>query len=154
MDKKILLIFIIGLSLVIITSFGLPYLTGNVVKEIKGKGLCSNDTIFVDLYYDGSFAVLNKSLGKGCSPNYLHNFGERYSYDLQANGKSLYKAEFNPELIYSDADTEGGVENAKKSIVLASPSLEGAEKVNIYDNNTKILEINIYDVGATSCRID
>lgn len=161
MDKKILLIFIVGLLLVVIAAFGTMAplsFTGNAVKEFKGASLCNKDLIIVDLYYDGNFQLLNKSLERGCSPNYLHEAGGRYSYDLQGENKSLYIAEFNPALIYHDADVEGGieggVENARTNIVLAAPSFENAEKLNVYDNKTKILTIDVYDVGATSCRVE
>ena len=156
MNKGLIVLMMISLILAGVALFS--GISGNVVKNYEENSLCGEDKILIDLFYDGDFVVLNKSLVRGCIPSYKHDLGRRYSYDLKAANQSLYESEFNPELIYSDIDAEneieGGAENAERNIVLAAPSLENGEVVNLYDNGTKIMEINVYDVGARSCRID
>ena len=118
--------------------------------------LCNQDYISLELRYNGAFSIVNKSLEKGCAPKLNHIAGFQYSYNLTGDNKSLYSADFNPTLLYSDGfvnDTDGSVEEIQQDFFILLPSPKEAEKVILYDNQTKILEIPVYDVGATSCKI-
>ncbi|MDD5149105.1 MAG: hypothetical protein PHC28_01305 [Flavobacterium sp.] len=125
------------------------------------SNLCEGNYISIDLSYDGNFSVLNKTLEKGCVPDYKHFAGFRYSYNLTGKNETIYSADFNPTLIFSDGILEnfteenisGSVGEMKTEFSIFVPSTRDAENVELYDGDLKILEINIYDVGATSCRV-
>jgi len=144
MNKIIIFIFVI-----------LSLLLGAVIINSENN-ICNQDYISLELRYNGEFSLVNKSLEKGCAPELNHIAGFRYSYNLTGDNKSLYSADFNPTLLYSDGfaeDIEGNVEEIQQDFFILLPSPKEAEKVELYDNNTKILEIPVYDVGAASCRI-
>jgi hypothetical protein len=127
------------------------------VVSIGEEEKCIKEYVVIDLSYDGNFSVIEKNLEKGCFPEYRHVSEFKYSYELEGDNKSLYLADFNPRILYSDSesdeDIEGYVDEVDENFIIAVPSLVKGEKVNIYDDKEKILEIDIYSVGATSCRI-
>ena len=131
--------------------------TGNVIIDNQETGFCDDDYVFVAVDFNGEFSLVDKGMEKGCIPEYLHSPDFNFEYKLESENQSLYSVEFDPSLLYSDAllgdDMEGGAEGAEETILLAAPSLEEAEKLNVYENGEKVLEVDIYDAGATSCRI-
>jgi len=133
--------------------FGIAYLIGIITIVGSDANLCSQDYLSLEFKYNnGNFSVVDKNLQQGCSPNYLHKAGFRYSYNLEGKNRSLYDADFS-NLLYSDNNESGGIEDAQGNLVLAMPNEKEGEKVNLYDEGKKILEVKVYDVGATSCRI-
>jgi hypothetical protein len=136
------------ISLIVIVSFAY------INTASQEDNLCNKDYVMISLAYDGNFSVLDKTLERGCVPLILHNANFEYSYELTGSNTSLYQQDFNPTLIFSDNDEQGDVREANQSFDIAVPSLKQGEKVNLYDNESKILEIDVYNVGAKSCRIE
>ena len=128
-----------------------------MIIDNQDSGFCNEDYVFVELDYNGEFSLVEKGIETGCIPEYLHSPEFDFEYKLESENQSLYSVEFDPSLIYTDTiineNMEGGAEEAEETILLAAPSLEEGEKLNVYENGTKVLEVDIYDAGATSCRI-
>ncbi len=155
----------------IIISLILLFLTFGVLSLVNSQN-CNNDYVLIELNYGESISVVEKTLERGCIPDYQHDAGFRYSYELIGDNISLYEADFNPEFLYYDGISEetsitgkvvsgedierdiiGGADIYNENFFIKVPSVKEGEKVNLYDNETKILEIDVYSVGATSCRI-
>lgn len=120
-----------------------------------------NEYIILHMNYnEGKFSIVGKSLEKGFYPDYSHTTSSQYTLQLTSEDGILYQNSFDPTLLYSEgaddnSDIEGGpviLDNADFALII--PSLPEGENVLIFDaNGEKVFEEDIYNVGATSCRI-
>ena len=109
---------------------------------------------------NGELELISKSLETGFASSVNHDVNGDYEAKLVSDSDVLSSVSFNPEFLYSDSFQEGQVDITGDVIILEEteffvsvPSVESIKKVEVYKNGDKILEEDIYDVGATSCRI-
>lgn len=120
----------------------------------------SQDVILIQFHYEnGNFSIINKSLEQGISPTISHKPGFDYSIDLvSAREEQLYSFSFDPTILFSDEETENGLDGGaitlnETDFSVVIPSISEGEKVVLLKNGEKILEQEVYDVGASPCRI-
>ena len=142
MNKKILFIVFIILLVLAVT------------------GLEREEYVLLEISYsNGEFTLINKTLETGNSPTLNHDTGKSYNLNLVSDtGDILYSLKFDPTLLYSDAligeDMHGNAEILSEAeFFLAVPGIKGADKVEILKDNIKVFEEEVYNVGASSCRI-
>ena len=147
---KLYLISLILLSIL----FGLLFL---IFVEAS---IIEKEYILLDVNYEnGRFLLINKSLEKGNFPVIKHDFDKKYELRLISDkGEILYINSFDPTILYTDIlvgdSLTGGVINLDKGeFYIAVPSNKNGDKIEILDDGEKILEEEIYNVGAKYCRI-
>ena len=60
--------------------------------------------------------------------------------------------DFNPNLIFTDSEEEGGVLEAEGNFLLQIPLIANAETLEISKEGTILSEINLQDIGARPCK--
>lgn len=129
-----------------------------IVVLVASAYLENREYVLLEFYYDnGEISLINKSLEKGNFPTLNHDIGKDYTINLVADGLILYSSDFDPTLLYSDSfeeEMQGGVEELDEAVFfIMVPSIKEGKSVEILKDNKKILEEEIYNVGASSCRI-
>ena len=116
--------------------------------------------ILVELNYEnGNFSFVNKSLEAGNYPTLSHTLEYDYEADLISDGgEVLYFNTFDPTLLHSESGGEDGIEGGaiilnNSKLFILTPNFRNAEKIEILKQGEKIFAVEVYDVGATSCRI-
>jgi len=144
---------------------GMILLTGSLLITNFSLSLSNrsvDEYILVEVYYDGEeFNLIEKSLEKGNYPTLAHKTEQEYEVNLiDKKGQILYYSSFNPLLLFSDnidatgKEIEGGVILLDEAnFFIITPSIKDAEKIEVLKDDEKIFEVDVYDVGATSCRV-
>ncbi len=116
--------------------------------------------VLVELDYEnGNFSFVNKSLETGNYPTLSHTLAYDYEADLISdNGEVLYFNTFDPTLLHSESAGESGIEGGaivlnNSKLFILTPNFRNAEKIEILKKGEKIFAVDVYDVGATSCRL-
>jgi len=141
MNKKISLL-LLGILIVVIVNAALP--EEYILLEIN--------------YKDNAFSLIDKSLEKGKFPTLNHEI-EPYKVQLvDVDYNAIFSSTFDHTVLYSDGfvndETEGGAKLLDETtFFLAIPSVREGQKIEILKDNIKVFEEEVYDVGATPCRI-
>jgi len=131
-----------------------------LIVFIGSASKINQEYLLIEFSYDyGNFILLDKSLQTGNSPTINHLDDGEFLINLVSDkNKIIYSAFFNPLILYSDSFenniTEGEtivLDRAEFSISV--PSFKEMKKIEIFDDNKKVFETGVYDVGAKSCRI-
>ncbi|MBT3405508.1 hypothetical protein HN832_00605 [archaeon] len=147
----------------LLSLLGLIFLATLTITQSQENQICESKYILVELEYNSNsisqFTLINKTLETGCYSEIIYNSQVEYNYQLTTNKNSLYQSSFNPSLIFIDGQEEGEteltggtIEPGTARIFLTLPP-ESGEVLEIYNQTDKIFETNIFDTGATSCRI-
>ncbi len=131
-------------------------ITGKAISEERN---CEDENYYLIIgnYSSGKVEILEKSLEKGCVGS---NGNGNFQFKLIMDDNSEYSENFNPELIFTDSQSEGDegitgeVFNNEGEFALKLPAVENAKTLEIYDSEDKrILEINP-DINSRPCKIE
>ena len=108
-------------------------------------------------YKTKNIDVIEKTIESGCVGSNGAGF---FEYNLILTDNSIAKTdEFNPELIFTDAQEQGNEEisgqiyESDKSFLLKIPAIEKAKTLEIIKDGEKLTEINLQTIGAEFCKI-
>ena len=122
-------------------------ITGHAIEETQE---CSNQEYYLiqGNYSEDKIQVISKSIEPGCIGN--TGVGD-FSYNLILDNNLNFTGNFNPEFIFTDSDSEGGVLISDGLFFLKIPIIENAKTLEIIKEN-KIAEINLQE-DSRPCRI-
>tara|TARA_Y100000310_G_scaffold338126_1_gene426927 strand:+ start:994 stop:1428 length:435 start_codon:yes stop_codon:yes gene_type:complete len=115
--------------------------------------------ILLEIYYDGDFVLVNKSLESGFYPSINHDIDVPYEVKLMSEEDELYSNTFDHTILYSDAIIEENMDGKTElldeiNFFVVVPSVRDGEKVEILKDGVKVFEEEVYDVGATPCKVE
>ena len=154
MDKKIYFIFLIIFLILLI-----------LLMTISADSHLKKEYIFLEISYkNGNFSLINKTLEKGYYPKAIIDDYEYKVNIVSDRGEIIYSTAFDPILLFTDSFSneiiEGGAIRLNETeFYVILPNLKTAEKAEILKiigqngESVKVFEVEIYDVGAESCRI-
>ncbi|MEK6800738.1 MAG: hypothetical protein AABY05_02295 [Nanoarchaeota archaeon] len=130
-------------------------ITGNVVKDSRK---CEEEKYYaIEGEYNAEnneVKFLDKNIETGCvGGNGYGSFGINL---IDTKGEAMIKDNFNPELIFTDAPADEGIDgetiSGNNKFIIKSPILEDASEIEIehYDKKTRI---DIKDLGGRACVI-
>jgi hypothetical protein len=117
--------------------------------------------VLLEFEYDkGYINLISKSLEDGKSPTINHDSNKEYEVFLfSEDGEVLSTTSFeNPSRLFSDVldgeEMDGGVMNlGKTNFYLTVPESKESDKIVVFKQGVEIIQEEVYDVGAQSCRI-
>ncbi len=130
-----------------------------ILSGIVIASLVEKEYLLLEMNYNaGEFELIEKTIEKGNYPEIEHNLNHNYKARLISDTEEiLFSVDFNPTLLYTDSfdgEMEGGlIELESNTFFIIAPNFRKANKVQILEENKKVFETGVYDVGATSCRI-
>jgi len=152
MKNKNILFLIVGLVLIF-----------SIIASAQDEDIytgCENEKFFLISVKanENNFLLENKYLINGCSPRTKDVSSFEYSYKLQNNENILYENGLNSQEFFIDTynleTLSGGVVPiTSENIYLIAPYTEDANKILIYQGETKVFETSVGELGASSCRI-
>jgi|APSaa5957512535_1039671.scaffolds.fasta_scaffold359389_2 hypothetical protein len=131
-----------------------------VTVSFIGASFIEREYVLLNVRYDGGvFELQSTSLEKGNYPTINHDLDDEYKVDLfSGGGDLLYSRGIDPSGLFVDlgeGELEGGIiqlSSVEFSVVV--PSLREGNNVLIKDKDGNIvLDTEVYNVGAKSCRI-
>ncbi len=127
-------------------------ITGNVVSNPTE---CSSQkyALVEGIYQDGKVIIKETSLARGC----VGNSGTgNFDYSIILSDNSDLAGEFNPELIFTDAEGEeqidGSVLASERNFLLKIPIIENAKTLKIILDSQTLAEVNLENLGASPCK--
>ena len=127
-------------------------ITGKAIQE-----LCEEKSYYLieGLYRNGAISILNKSIEHGCVGS---NGAGTFTYELQTfQGTTLTESEFNPELIFTDAQGENEIEGetiiSDRPFILKIQKIPQGEKLSISESERELANVRLTDIGARACEI-
>jgi len=125
-----------------------------------GASFIQKEYIFLEVHYVGGvFELQSKSLERGNYPTVNHDLDDEYEVNLFSDGGGLlYSNGIDPSELFIDTgegELDGGIIQVDDTVFyVIVPSLGEGDNVEIRDSNDLVvLETEVYDVGAKSCRV-
>ena len=124
---------------------------------IDSKTDCSKEKYYLiegNLNND-EITILEKSIEQGCSGE---NGAGNFDYNLILEDSTNYNGEFNPELIFTDAQEEtqeyikGEIFDSNINFLLKIPFIENSKTLEINKDDQLISQINLQDADAQPCK--
>jgi len=115
---------------------------------------CSDEKYYlIDLYYDenGEISVVDKKMELGCVGS--NGYGDFELQIVLEDGRILDGGEFNPELIFTDANEGGDVYIYAGEFVLKVPAIEGAKSLEINDGKGGEVQVSLLGMDARPCKL-
>jgi len=129
-------------------------------KVVLTTETCNNNQYYLleGLYNEDSIdsiEINRTTLETGCLGG---NGAGTFIYEIKtAAGTTLTQSDFNPELIFTDAEgideIEGEPLTSDQPFLLKIPIISQADKLTISESGNTLIEIRLNDIGAKACKI-
>ena len=135
-------------------SFGLLFVL--IVINLASSAY-NNEYVLMEFEYtNGEFSLIDKSLEYGFAPQ--EGVQREYEFRLVSEmNETLNGVYFDPSLLYSDGgqeEIEGGILVLNETrFYVTMPNFFDLRAIEIIRDNNLIFREEVYDVGASSCRI-
>ncbi|MBS3091217.1 hypothetical protein J4217_02095 [Candidatus Pacearchaeota archaeon] len=129
-------------------------ITGNAISEINCNG--QSYYLLTGTLKDNSIQIKNKEIEKGCVGN--NGYGQ-FNHRIILNDNTILGQEsFNPEFIFTDSQNgqmtiDGSTFSSDIEFYVKVPAINDAKTLEIYNEDTKVGETKLNDIGAIPCKL-